>query len=161
MKIKIQKVSGTILYVILAISLVILGMFYFGGEASEAERFISDPDMSQPAYTEPLIYWMYVLMGITIVITLVAALMKFASVFMDSPKEAVKSLVGIIALVVLLGVTWAMGSTEALQLYGDVAADGNDPFWLKLTDMFLYSIYFMMGAMILLIFGFSIRKKFM
>ena len=161
MKIKIQKVSGTVLYVILAISLVVLGMFYFGGEAAEADRFVSDPDMSQPAYTEPLIYWMYIMMGITIVITVVVAVMKFAGVFMDSPKEAIKSLVGIIALVAVLGVTYAMGSTETLQLYGDVATDGNNPEELKITDMFLYTIYFLMGTMILLIFGFGIRKKLM
>ena len=30
MKVRIQKVSGTVLYVMLAITLVILGMFFFG-----------------------------------------------------------------------------------------------------------------------------------
>lgn len=158
MKVKIQKISGTVLYVILAITLVILGLFYFGGE--DTNRIVSDAEMSQPAYTDPLIYWIYVLMGVTICVTVVAAILKLISNFMDSPKEAIKSLVGIIALVVLLFVAWSMGSGEALVLPGYDGTD-NVPFWLKLTDMFLYTIYFMMGALILLIFGFGIRKKFL
>ena len=158
MKVKIQKISGTVLYVILAITLVILGLFFFGGE--DANRIVADPEMSQPAYTDPLIYWIYVLMGITVCVTVLAAIFQFVSNFMDSPKEAVKSLIGIIALVVLLIVSWSMGSGEALVLPGYDGTD-NVPFWLKLTDMFLYSIYFMMGALILLIFGLSIRKKFL
>lgn len=158
MKIRIQKISGTVLYVILAITLVILGLFYFGGE--DANRIVNDPEMSQPSYTDPLIYWIYVLMGVTVCVTVVAAILKLVSNFMDSPKDAIKSLIGIIALVVLLLVAWSMGSGEALILPGYDGTD-NVPFWLKLTDMFLYSIYFMMGILILLIFGFSIRKKFM
>lgn len=157
MKVRIQKISGTVLYVILAITLVIIGMFFFGGE--DANRIVNDPEMSQPLYTDPLIYWIYVLMGVTIVVTLLAAIFQFVSSLMDSPKEAVKSLIGIIALVILLVVSWSMGSGDTLYL---PSYDGTDnvPFWLKLTDMFLYSIYFMMGALILLIFGFGIAKKF-
>ena len=58
MKVKIQKISGTVLYVILAITLVILGLFFFGGE--DANRIVADPEMSQPAYTDPHIYWINV-----------------------------------------------------------------------------------------------------
>lgn len=158
MKIKIQKISGTVLYVILAISLVILALFFAGGE--DANRIIADPEMSQPLYTDPLIYWMYVLMGVTVVVTVLAAIFQFASSFMDSPKDAIKSLLGLVALVVLFIVSWAIGSGEPLVLPAYDGAE-NVPFWLKITDMFLYSIYFLMGATVFLIFGFGIRKKFM
>lgn len=158
MKVKIQKISGTVLYVILAVTLVILGLFFFGGE--DQTQIAGASEMSQPTYTDPLIYWIYILMGVTVCVTVVAAILKLVSNFIDSPKEAIKSLVGIIALVILLFVAWSMGSGEALNLPGYEGTD-NVPFWLKLTDMFLYSIYFMMGVLILLIFGFSIRKKFM
>lgn len=157
MKIKIQKISSSILYVILVVTLVILGMFFFGGE--DTNRIVSDPEMSQPLYTDPLIYWIYILLGVTIVVTILAAIFQFATSFMDSPKEAIKSLIGLIAMVVLLVVTYSIGSGEPLVL---PAYDGTDnvPFWLKITDMFLYSFYFMMGAAILLILGFGIAKKF-
>ena len=157
MKIKIQKISSSILYVILVVTLVILGMFFFGGE--DTNRIVSDAEMSQPLYTDPLIYWIYILLGVTIIVTILAAIFQFATSFMDSPKEAIKSLLGLIAMVVLLVVTYSIGSGEPLVL---PAYDGTDnvPFWLKITDMFLYSFYFMMGVAILLILGFGIAKKF-
>ncbi len=157
MKIKIQKISSSILYVILVVTLVILGMFFFGGE--DTNRIVNDPEMSQPLYTDPLIYWIYILFGVTVVVTILAAIFQFATSFMDSPKEAIKSLIGLIAMVVLLVVTYSIGSGEPLVL---PAYDGTDnvPFWLKITDMFLYSFYFMMGVAILLILGFGIAKKF-
>lgn len=155
MKIKIQKVSGSILYVILAISLVIVGLFFFGGE--DPNPLV--PDMSQPVYTDPLIYLMYALLIVAIIITLIAAVYQFVMNFIDSPKDAIRSLVGIIVLVGILIVTWAAGSDQALVM---PAYDGteNVPFWLKLTDMFLYTIYIMMAVLILLILGFGISKKF-
>ena len=157
MKVRIQKISGTVLYAILAVTLVIIGVFFFGGE--DTNRIVNDPEMAQPLYTDLLIYWMYVLMAITVVVTVVAALFQFVSNFMDSPKEAIRSLVGILALVVIMIVSWSIGSGDALNMPGYDGTD-NVPFWLKLTDMFLYTIYFMMGVLILLIFGFGIAKKF-
>ena len=155
MKMKIQKVSGSVLYVILAITIIVAGLFFFGGE--DPNPLV--PDMSQPVYTDSLIYLMYVLLGITIVITLAAAVYQFVMNFIDSPKAAIKSLASIIVLVGLLIVTWAAGSEQALVMPGYDGA-GNVPFWLKLTDMFLYTIYIMMAVLILLILGFGISKKF-
>ncbi|GAK38088.1 MAG: hypothetical protein ACMV1C_01095 [Bacteroides graminisolvens] len=155
MKMKIQKVSGSVLYVILAITIIVAGLFFFGGE--DPNPLV--PDMSQPVYTDSLIYLMYVLLGITIVITLAAAVYQFVMNFIDSPKAAIKSLASIIVLVGLLIVTWAAGSEQALVMPGYDGAE-NVPFWLKLTDMFLYTIYIMMAVLILLILGFGISKKF-
>lgn len=152
---KIQKVSGSVLYVILAITIIVAGLFFFGGE--DPNPLV--PDMSQPVYTDSLIYLMYVLLGITIVITLAAAVYQFVMNFIDSPKAAIKSLASIIVLVGLLIVTWAAGGEQALVMPGYDGAE-NVPFWLKLTDMFLYTIYIMMAVLILLILGFGISKKF-
>lgn len=159
MKMKIQKVSGTVLYVILAITLVALGLFFVGGETPLDQRVVADTAMSEPAQTDILIYWMYILMAVAIVVTVAAAVYQFATSFMDSPKAALKSLLGLILIVVVLIVSWIMGSDHPLVMQGYSGTE-NVPFWLKLTDMFLYTIYIMMGALILLMFGFGIAKKF-
>ena len=159
MKVRIQKVSGTVLYVMLAITLVILGMFFFGGETRLDQRLVSDTAMEEPARTDALIYWMYILFGIAVIITIAAAIYQFVTGFIDSPMTAIKSLLGLILIIVVLVISWAMGSDQPLVMPGYDGAE-NVPFWLKLTDMFLYTIYIMMGAMILLIFGFGIAKKF-
>lgn len=159
MKVRIQKVSGTVLYVMLAITLVILGMFFFGGETPLDQRLGADTAMEEPAQTDALIYWMYILFGIAVIITIAAAIYQFVTGFIDSPMTAIKSLLGLILIIVVLVISWAMGSDQPLVMPGYDGAE-NVPFWLKLTDMFLYTIYIMMGAMILLIFGFGIAKKF-
>ena len=159
MKVRIQKVSGTVLYVMLAITLVILGMFFFGGETPLDQRLVADTAMEEPAQTDALIYWMYILFGIAVIITIAAAIYQFVTGFIDSPMTASKSLLGLILIIVVLVISWAMGSDQPLVMPGYDGAE-NVPFWLKLTDMFLYTIYIMMGAMILLIFGFGIAKKF-
>ena len=102
---------------------------------------------------------MYILFGIAVIITIAAAIYQFVTGFIDSPMTAIKSLLGLILIIVVLVISWAMGSDQPLVMPGYDGAE-NVPFWLKLTDMFLYTIYIMMGAMILLIFGFGIAKKF-
>lgn len=154
---KIQKISGTVLYVILAITIVIVGLFFFGGE--DTNRIVADPEMSQPLYTDSIIYLIYALLGVTILATLAGALYQFVASFMDSPAKALKSLIGIIALAAVVIISWSIGSEEPLVLQGYDGTE-NVPFWLKITDMFLYSLYFLMGTLILLILGFGIANKF-
>jgi len=155
---RIQKVSNLVLYVLLIISLIVLGVFYFGGETPVENRLVADTSMSEPAHTSTLIVWMYILLIATIAVTVIAALYNFVKEFIDSPKKAIRSLIGIILLVLLLIVTYAMGSGEKLNLIGYDGTE-NVPFWLKLTDMFLYTIYVLMAILVLLIIGFAIRKK--
>ena len=139
MKVRIQKVSGTVLYVMLAITLVILGMFFFGGETPLDQRLVADTAMEEPAQTDALIYWMYILFGIAVIITIAAAIYQFVTGFIDSPMTAIKSLLGLILIIVVLVISWAMGSDQPLVMPGYDGAE-NVPFWLKLTDMFLYTI---------------------
>lgn len=109
MKVRIQKVSGTVLYVMLAITLVILGMFFFGGETPLDQRLVADTAMEEPAQTDALIYWMYILFGIAVIITIAAAIYQFVTGFIDSPMTAIKSLLGLILIIVVLVISWAMG----------------------------------------------------
>jgi hypothetical protein len=51
-----------------------------------------------------------------------------------------------------------MGSDEPLTIPGYSGTD-NVPFWLKITDMFLYSIYILFAGTVLAIIFSSIKKK--
>ena len=158
-KFKIQRVSGLILTVMLVITLVILGLFYWGGEAPMDQRVVADTSLSEPLYTDAILYWNYILFVLGVIAMVGGAIYQFGSKFVDSPKAAIKSLIGIVALVLVLVITWAAGSTETLVIPGYEGTE-NVPFWLKLTDMFLYTIYIEVVAMILLMMGFGITKKF-
>ena len=158
-KFKIQRASGLVLTVMLVISLVIFGLFFWGGETPMEQRVVADPTLSEPLYTDAILYWNYVLFVLGVIAMLVGALYKFGSTFIDSPKTALKSLVGLIALILVLVVTWTIGDATPLVMPGYEGTE-NVPFWLKISDMFLYTIYIQVVVMILLMLGFGIAKKF-
>ena len=125
------------LYVCFALILVVLGMFYFVGYNNPVGEY------NEPAHTETLIYLMYAMFGICVAVTLVGAIAQFGAALKDNPMSAVKSLLGIVLLVVVLVVSYGMGS-DATIMTGD--GPYTDTFWLKITDMLIYSIYFLFGV---------------
>ena len=138
---------------------VVLGLFYFGGDAQgDAVLMSVDSEMWQPAQTDALLFLMYGLFGIAVVATVAAFLFQFGTALKDNPGNALKSLIGVIVLVAVVVIAWAMGSDEPLNIPGYDGTD-NVPFWLKITDMFLYSIYILFGATVLAIIFSSIKKK--
>ena len=131
------KVSYYVFYVCIALVLVVLGMFYFVGYTNPVGEY------NEPQNTEALIYLMYAMFGVTVVITLIGAIAQFAGALKDNPKAAIKSLIGLILLIVLLIVTFNIGSSETVVL-GD-GTEFTDTFLLKLSDMLIYSTYVLFG----------------
>lgn len=153
------RVSYYVLYAIFAAILIVLGVFYFGGDAKgDAVLAGVDPEMWQPAQTNALLFLMYGLLGLTVVATVFAFLFQFGTALKDNPGKALKSLLGVILLVVVMIIAWSIGSGDPLTIPG---YDGHDNvyFWLKVTDMFLYTFYFLLGATILSMIFSSIKKK--
>lgn len=147
------RVSYYLLYALFAIIVVVLGLFYFGGQT----EIPIVPDMSSPIHTDTLLYLIYGLLGLTVLVTVVAFIIQFASALKDNPLAALRSLLGLILLAALLIITWSAGSDEPLVITGYEGTE-NVPFWLKLTDMFLFSLYFLMGAAIVAMILSSIKK---
>ena len=138
------KVSYYVLYAMFAIILVVLGLFYFGGDAQgDAVLMSVDSEMWQPAQTDALIYLTYALLAVAVIATLVGVLFQFGSALKDNP---------------VVVIAWTMGSDEPLTIPGYSGTD-NVPFWLKITDMFLYSIYILFAGTVLAIIFSSIKKK--
>lgn len=153
------KISYYILYIILAAIVVVLGLFYFGGNAQgDAALAGVDPEMWQPAQTDALLFLMYGLLGLAIIATLIAFLFQFGMALKDNPGKALKSLMGVILLAVVMIIAWSIGSGDPLSIPGYTGSD-NVYFWLKITDMFLYTFYFLLGATILAILFSSIKKR--
>lgn len=105
-----------------------------------------------------MLYLVYGLLGLAVIATVAAFILQFGSALKDNPVKALKSLIGVILLVVVMFIAWSMGSGEPLVIQGYDGSD-NVPFWLKITDMFLYSFYFLLGATILAMLFSSIKKK--
>lgn len=148
------RVSYYVLYALFAAIIIVLALFYFGGEM--AVPLVPEMD-SNPAYTDALLFLMYGLVGLTVLVTVVAFIAQFVAALKDNPMAALKSLIGIVLLAIVMIVAWSLGSGEPLQITGYEGTE-NVPFWLKLTDMFLYTLYFLLGAVIVAMIGSSIKK---
>ena len=132
------KVSYYVFYVCIALILVVLGMF-FGVGYNETNA----AGLVEPANTPALMYLMFGMFAVTVIATLIGAIAQFGGALKDNPKGAVKSLLGLILLVVLLIVTYNIGSSETVVL-GD-GSEYSDVTMLKVSDMLLYSTYVLFG----------------
>lgn len=157
-KFRIQRVSGAVLYAMLALTVGILSLFFFGGETPEEQRLVFDLSKEEPLYTDVLMYWMYALLGLAVLLTLGMMSYKFLLTWADSPREALRPLLGAGLLAVVLALSWLAGSSLPLDILGYDGQE-NSPFWLKLADMFLYTLYILLGLAVALIAGFSVMKK--
>ncbi|MGI6074175.1 MAG: hypothetical protein ACOYEA_06015 [Fermentimonas sp.] len=143
---KIHRTSRAVLLIGVAISLVVMLLFYLGGQVAPQDKLVAD--MSQPKFTDLVLYWMYLLLGITVVVLIGFAIVGFFKGLKENPKKAMGGLVALLCLAALLVVTYIMGDGTVLSIPGYEGTD-NVPGMLKLTDMWLYSIYFMLAITIL------------
>ncbi|CDA78318.1 uncharacterized protein BN697_01219 [Bacteroides sp. CAG:530] len=133
------KVSYYVFYVCIALILVVLALFFgVGYNQTNAAGLV------EPANTPALIFLMYGLFAVTVISTLIGALIQFGAALRDNPKAAIKSFLGVILLVVLLIVTYNAGASDAVVL-GD-GTSFSDATMLKVTDMFLYSTYILFAV---------------
>lgn len=132
------KVSYYVFYVCIALILVVLGMFYGVGYSKT-----NAAGLVEPANTPALMYLMYGMFAVTVVATLIGAIAQFGGALKDNPKGAIKSLIGLILLIVLLIVTYNIGSSETVIMGG--GTEYTNVTMLKVTDMLLYSTYVLFG----------------
>lgn len=149
---KIRKISSWTLLISSIISVVVLVMFYTGG--------VVDPvaEMKEPIYTGLLLNWTYVLFALTIVSMIALALWQFAGSLKHDPKSALMGLGVVVLFAALLFVTYTMGDATPLTTLNADSEKYNTTFWLKITEMWIYSAYVLIVLIILAVVWGSIRK---
>lgn len=153
---KIHKTSKMVLYAIIGITVLILAVFLFGGEVQVEERVV--PTISEPRFTDLLMYWVYALLAISVLVLIAFAVSDFISSWKSRPKSAFRSLLVVLAFVAMLIITFAIGSDTPLNIVGYTGV-GNVPIFLKITDMWLYSIYLMVAVNVLALLFSSLLKS--
>jgi magnesium-transporting ATPase (P-type) len=140
---KIRRLSSWTLWAVTLISVIVLGFFYLGG--------VVDPNAEQkaPVHTDLLLYWCYIIFAITIVVLVILGLFQFVSTVKTKPKSALASLGVLILFAALLGLTYSMGNGTALAGINEDSAQFNTPFWLKVSDMWIYSMFILLVICIL------------
>lgn len=145
---KIHRTSRTVLLIGVIISIVVMGLFYLGGQVPAFEKIAAD--MSQPKFTDLVLYWAYALLAITVVVLILFAIVDLLKGFKEAPKKAMGGLMTLVGIAVLLLVTYMIGDGTILNIPGYEGAD-NVEGTLKMTDMWLYSAYIMFAITMLAI----------
>ena len=131
---KLSTYLSYVLYLLLAVTLVFAGFFYFGGEVQDAAQ-------TTPLYTETFLNWGKILL---MAAAAIAILFEIANLIIH-PKAAIRSLISIALLGVIVLVAYSMGDGTPLDLVGYKGSD-NVPSMLILGDTFLYTTYILIGA---------------
>lgn len=143
---KISRTSRFTLYIGVLITLVVLGLFYLGGQVPAHEQLVTD--MSQPKFTDLLLYWAYALLVITVIVWVLFIIASSLNQLKESPKKALGGFLALLGLAALLVITYVIGDGTLLNIPGYEGNDNRPPM-LKMTDMWLYSSYVMFAVTIL------------
>src|SRR5690554_193150 len=153
---KIHRTSRMTLIIGVIITLAVMALFYLGGQVPAHEKIVAD--MSQPKFTDIVLYWAYTLLAITIGVLIIFALVSFLKQLKNRPKKALGGLLVILALVALLVVAFIAGDGTLLNIPGYDGGD-NNPKTLKMTDMWLFSTYVMLVLTFLAIIVLPLFKR--
>lgn len=145
---KIRKFSSWTLLLLAIISIGILALYYFGGTVAAENQLPQIMGKLEPTFTGALLYWMYFLLILVIAAWIIFSVVGFFSSLKNNPKRAINSLIALAVLAGLLVLTYFMGNGTPLNIVGYEGPD-NIPTTLRMTDMWLYSVYVLLGLCIL------------
>lgn len=125
-----------ILYIVLLAASALLGiLFYIGGTEIDGET---------PVFTNQFILWAYILTGIAAVASIVFPVFQMIT----NPKNAKKSLLGVIALVAVVVIAYFFSSGELMNLKAPELAKFNVSSTLKQVDTGIITTYILIGVAI-------------
>lgn len=131
-----MKYLSIIRYVLMVLSIIVVVM---GGYVSEN--------------VDLLLRWMYIMLGLSVGCMILFSIYSLAK----NPKSAVQSLIGLVAILVVAGVAYALSSDATVITPGAVY---DNPTQLKIADTGLYMMYFLLAAAFLSIIVCEIRNSF-
>ena len=155
---KIRKISSWTLWGIMLISAVILALFFLGG----LDEPYGKDAFKNPTYTGELLIWAYILLAVTVLSMLMFGITQFISKFITNTKAGLASLAVFVSFGILLVIAYALGSDIPFpsNMLNQDSWKFNVEFWLKITDMWLFSIYILVILVICAMVWGSLRSIF-
>ncbi len=141
---KILKIATLVMFVI---TVVILGMFIFGGE-------VSDQLYYTPVYTASLLNWGYILFFLAVIAAIIFPIVRLFT----RPKQAMKSLIGLIVLALVVLMAYVLADGTPMNIPGYTGTD-NTPSMLVFSDTIIYTMYFLFGGAIIAIIATELLRK--
>ncbi len=133
------------LWTLLALGIAVIAAFFLGGNNGSME--VAGDFLDIPKFSDLFLTWIYILLGLAVLITLCVLVVKLAGDFKYNPKKAIQSLCVVVGAVVLCLICWFMGSPEELHIIGYEGTD-NVGFWAQMADAVMYLVYILFAATI-------------
>lgn len=147
-----KKISSIVLWVLFALSLVVLILFLTAEKESVQLTTGQFTDVSTQLST--FLYWMYVVVGLSVVLLILFAIKTIAS----DVKAALGGLIGVALFAILMiACYFASGETEFSRIVNGETQVFSET-TMKMIDMWIYSIYVLVGVTVLLIVGFGAKR---
>ena len=86
-----KRILNLVTIVMFAITIVLLGLFMFGGE-------VPNQPYTTPVYTAALLNWAYILCGIAIIVAVIFPVIRLFT----RPKQAMKSFIGLAGVAIVI-----------------------------------------------------------
>lgn len=146
-----EKISQGALYVMTALTVVVLALFYLVGYDVPFEE---NPDFNAPLFTDLLMALMYVLLVCAVAIAVCSAVKAARFKTREGEDFRLRSRLtcsvwgGLLAVLII---TFLAGSSQPIPVNGETYADW---LWLKLSDMFvLTSVILLVAGAATVLFG--------
>ena len=131
------------LWTLLALGIVAIAMFFGGGSAGSLE--VAGDFLDIPRFTDLFLVWVYILLGIVVLITLCVVVVEFCNNWKHNRRKAYATLGIVLGFVALACVCWFAGSPEKINIIGYEGTD-NEGAWAQLADAVIYACYFLVLA---------------
>ena len=131
------------LWVLMLVGIVASVMFFAGG--SEGSLEVAGDFLNIPKFTDALLYWIYVLVGLVILVTFGFVIAKLVETFKVDPKRGLTSVLVVLAAVGLCALCWFLGSPEKVDILGYEGTDnvGN---MARMSDAIMYLVYILTAS---------------
>ncbi|MBQ6790467.1 MAG: hypothetical protein IJQ20_08895 [Paludibacteraceae bacterium] len=136
------------LWVLLALGLVFIALFFLGGSSGSLE--VAGDFLDIPRFSDAFLIWNYVLFGLVVLVTLCVVVVEFANNWKTNRRKAYATLGVVCGFILLALVCWFLGSPEKIDIIGYEGSD-NEGFWAQLADAVIYACYFLFAATIVTI----------
>ena len=139
------QISGRIFYVLIGVSVLLFALFWIVGYDMP---YYDNPDCSAPVFTSALIWFMLVLTFATLALAVLGAATgmrknRGENVVVNNVPARRIAVAVIVGTALVLGVTFAFASTDALVVNGERFAD---TFWLRTAGMFIGTSLSLIGV---------------
>jgi len=139
------------LWVLLALGIVFVAMFFLGGSSGSLE--VAGDYLDIPRFSDAFLIWNYLLLALVVLVTLCVVIVEFCNNWKNDRRKAYTTLGVVCGFVVLAMICWFLGSPAKINIIGYEGTD-NEGFWAQLSDAVIYACYFLIaGTLITMVWG--------